>query len=148
MDSIDRVPEYHIDASSFQKPLVQLAEVLAQKVRREAPKLLAAPDFVSVDLHVLIRQAMSTYDLLFYVNADERRDGDAYWRPVYQEAMDDLTAAMRSNLSSAENIFNIDGTNPERTSKPCIWNLTDLDTLVFCPSDNVIIFRPSNWNDG
>jgi len=36
-------PEYTIDASTFQKQLVKLAEVLAQKVRREAPKLLRAP---------------------------------------------------------------------------------------------------------
>lgn len=72
-----------IDASTFQKPLKQLAEVLAQKVKREAPKLLSAPGFVSVDLHVLIRQTMYTYDLLFYLNADERRKTDPYWRNAY-----------------------------------------------------------------
>src|SRR5438876_10805918 len=60
-----------INASTFQKPLKQLAEVLAQKVKREAPGRLPAPGFVCVDLHVLIRQAMYTYDLLFYLNADE-----------------------------------------------------------------------------
>jgi hypothetical protein len=75
--------EYNIDAATFQKPLGQLAEVLAQKVKREAPTLLAAPHFVSVDLHVLIRQAMYTYDLLFYLNADERRETDPYWRNAY-----------------------------------------------------------------
>jgi hypothetical protein len=75
--------EYNLDASTFQKPLGQLAEVLAQKVKREVPPLLRAPDFVAVDLHVLIRQAMYTYDLVFYVNADERRQTDCYWRPVY-----------------------------------------------------------------
>lgn len=56
---------FHIDASTFQKPLQQLAEVLSQKVKREAPKLLAAPGFVAFDLHVLMRQAQHTYDLLF-----------------------------------------------------------------------------------
>jgi hypothetical protein len=75
--------EYHLDATTFQKPLGQLAEVLAQKLRREAPKLIAAPNFVAVDLHVLIRQAMYTYDLLFYLNADERRETDPYWRNAY-----------------------------------------------------------------
>src|SRR5271157_463149 len=75
--------EYDLDASTFQRPLGLLAEVLAQKVRREAPKLIAAPSFVAVDLHVLIRQAMYTYDLLFYLNADERREGDCYWRNTY-----------------------------------------------------------------
>jgi hypothetical protein len=72
-----------LDASTFQKPLGQLAEVLSQKVKREGPKLLAAPGFVAFDLHVLIRQAQHTYDLLFYLNADERRDADCYWRPAY-----------------------------------------------------------------
>lgn len=75
--------ELNIDATTFQKPLGQLAEVLAQKLRREAPKILAAPQFVSIDLHVLIRQAMYTYGLLFYLNADERRETDPYWRNAY-----------------------------------------------------------------
>ena len=74
---------YNLDASTFQEPLVKLAEVLAQKVKREAPRLLAAPGFVSVDLHVLIRQAMYTYNTLFYLNADERRKTDPFWRTAY-----------------------------------------------------------------
>jgi hypothetical protein len=74
---------YNLDASTFQEPLVKLAEVLAQKVKREAPRLLAAPSFVSVDLHVLIRQAMYTYNALFYLNADERRKTDPFWRTAY-----------------------------------------------------------------
>jgi hypothetical protein len=72
-----------IDASTFQKPLGLLAEVLSQKVKREAPKLLAAPGFVAFDLHVLMRQAQYTYDLLFYLNADDRRENDPNWRPAY-----------------------------------------------------------------
>jgi hypothetical protein len=72
-----------LDAKTFQKPLIELAETLAQKVKREAPKLLPAPGFVPIDLHILMRQAMYTYDLLFYLNADERRQRDCYWRPAY-----------------------------------------------------------------
>jgi hypothetical protein len=83
MDHGEESPEPHIDASTFQQPLGRLAEVLAQKVKREAPKLLAAPDYVTIDMNVLIRQAMSTYDLLFYINADERRENDCYWKPIY-----------------------------------------------------------------
>jgi len=71
--------EVRIDASTFQKPLVKLAEVLAQKVLREAP--ITGP--CRVDLHILIRQSMWTYDLLFYLNADERRETDCYWRNGY-----------------------------------------------------------------
>ena len=79
----DAENEVHLDASTFQRPLEQLAEVLAQKVKREAPKLLSAPPFVAVDLHVLVRQAIYTYNLLFYLNADERRETDCYWRNAY-----------------------------------------------------------------
>jgi hypothetical protein len=73
----------YVDAQTFQKPLGRLAEVLAQKVRREAPKMLSAPRYVSEDLYILIRKAMCTYDLFFYENADERRQGDPYFRGVY-----------------------------------------------------------------
>jgi hypothetical protein len=31
----------------------------------------------------MVRQAMRTYDLFFYVNADERRDSDCHWKSVY-----------------------------------------------------------------
>ncbi len=57
--------------------LGQLAEVLAQKLKREATKNLG---YVAVDLHVLIRYAIWTYNLLFYLNADERRETDTHWR--------------------------------------------------------------------
>jgi hypothetical protein len=72
-----------LDASMFQKPLGQLAEVLSQKVRREAHKIIGLAEFISFDLHALIRQAQYTYDLLFYLNADDRRETDSYWRPAY-----------------------------------------------------------------
>jgi hypothetical protein len=77
---------YNLDAGAFQEPLVRLAEVLAQKVKREAPKALPAPGFVSFDLHILVRHAMYTYNLLFYLNADERRKNDCYWRAGYSIA--------------------------------------------------------------
>jgi hypothetical protein len=41
----------NIDASTFQKPLRMLAEVMAQKAKREAP----VPPFMREDLHVLVR---------------------------------------------------------------------------------------------
>jgi hypothetical protein len=72
-----------LDAGTFQDQLGQLAEVLAQKVLREAPKMLDAPDYVPVDMHVLIRQAIYTYALLFYLNADERRTKDCHWKLAY-----------------------------------------------------------------
>lgn len=45
-------------------------------------------------------------------------------------ALDDLERAMRRDLSGADKLFNIEGVTPERTSKFCTWNLTDLDHLV------------------
>ena len=72
-----------IDATTFQKPISDLAETISQKVRREAPKLLRAPTFVSEDLHVLTRQAQYTYAFLFYLNADERRDAEWFWKNAY-----------------------------------------------------------------
>jgi tetratricopeptide (TPR) repeat protein len=48
----------------------------------------------------------------------------------HRDAIDDLEKAMKQDLSSAANIFGSQGVEPERASKPCIWNLTDLDALV------------------
>jgi hypothetical protein len=59
-----------IDASFFQEQLGKLAEVIAQKVRREAPSMVA-PSYITVDMHVMLRQAIYTYHLLFFLNADD-----------------------------------------------------------------------------
>jgi tetratricopeptide (TPR) repeat protein len=48
----------------------------------------------------------------------------------YGEAMDDLEKAMRRDLSTADKMFNTGAVEPEKTSKLCTWNLTDLDLLV------------------
>jgi hypothetical protein len=70
-----------LDASTFQRKLETLAEVLAQKLRLEAPKLLGATaGYVSVDLHVMLRQMIYTYNLFFYLNADERVENDPHYR--------------------------------------------------------------------
>jgi len=72
-----------LDASTFQRQLETLAEVLAQKLRREAPKLLGAtPGYVSIDLHVMLRQMIYTYNSFFYLNADERVENDPHYRNI------------------------------------------------------------------
>ncbi|HEV2697524.1 MAG TPA: hypothetical protein VGU90_05995, partial [Terriglobales bacterium] len=77
-----------LDATTFQRKLETLAEVLAQKLRREAPKLLGAvPGHVSVDLHVMLRQMIYTYNLFFYLNADERVENDPHYRRQYSVVM-------------------------------------------------------------
>ncbi len=72
----------HLDATTFQEPLGKLAEVIAQKVNREASKILKH-SYVATDLYVLMRQMLHTYALLFYLNADDRRQNDCYWRTSY-----------------------------------------------------------------
>jgi tetratricopeptide (TPR) repeat protein len=48
----------------------------------------------------------------------------------YVRAMDYLERAMVRDLDDANRMFNIGDVKPEKTSKFCIWNLTDLDGLV------------------
>jgi hypothetical protein len=72
--------DVHIDAGTFQLQLGKLVEVLAQKLNREAVKHIG---YTATDLFVLLRYAIRTYDLLFYLNADERRETDPHWRDSY-----------------------------------------------------------------
>jgi tetratricopeptide (TPR) repeat protein len=44
--------------------------------------------------------------------------------------MDYLEKAMVRDLDTANRMFNIEGVEPEKTSKFCIWNLADLDGLI------------------
>jgi hypothetical protein len=104
-------PEVYIDASTFQRPLETLAEVLAQKVKREGPARLSAPGYVALDLHVLIRQTMYTYNSLFYFNADERRETDCYWRTAYSVVTLPLIRNMIDCLYNVTAILQDPGTN-------------------------------------
>jgi hypothetical protein len=79
-------PEYEIDARTFQRGLGELANTIALKVQREGHKVLPKPVFVIVDIYVMIRQALDTYDLFFFLNADERRKTDGSWRVGYSAA--------------------------------------------------------------
>jgi hypothetical protein len=67
----DQNEKSSIDASLFQEKLGKLAEVIAQKVRREAPKMVAGPPYITADMHVMLRQAIYTYHLMFFLNADD-----------------------------------------------------------------------------
>ena len=72
-----------INANTFQEPLAKLAETIAQKVWREAAQRWNAPQYVAEDVFTMMRQALATYNLLFYLNADERREQDCYWNNKY-----------------------------------------------------------------
>jgi hypothetical protein len=76
-------PSKSVDAETFQRQLGELAETMAQKIQREAPNLLPAPGYVCVDMFVMLRQALFTYSLLFYLSADKRRKNDPFRRNEY-----------------------------------------------------------------
>ena len=61
----------YIDATLFQEQLGKLAEVIAQKVRREAPGMVAGPPYITEDMHVMLRQAIYTYHLIFFLSAED-----------------------------------------------------------------------------
>ena len=72
-----------IDAKTFQDPLGKLAETIVQKVYREGRQHIAGPPYVAEDIAILVRYGASVYNLLNYLNADERRKGDCYWYVRY-----------------------------------------------------------------
>ena len=54
----------------------------------------------------------------------------------YAQAVELLYKAMSRDLDEANRMFNIGEVEPEKTSKFCTWNLTDLDTLIIrLPND-------------
>jgi hypothetical protein len=117
MHDTDKLPDF--DAGTYQKPLAQLAEVLAQKLRREAPSLLRPP-YAATDMHVLMRMAMRTYDLLHYINADDRRATDTDWRMPYSI----------TTLSLVRNMID------------CLYNIT---AILQDPSQNAPWYRKSGF---
>jgi hypothetical protein len=82
-----------MDARTFQKPLAELANTLALKVQREAVKTMK-PEYVAIDIYVMIRQALKIYELFFYLNADERRKTDPFWHVGYSAAVLPLIRCM------------------------------------------------------
>jgi tetratricopeptide (TPR) repeat protein len=61
----------------------------------------------------------------------------------FRGAVEHLESAMMRDVDSADKIFNIQGIEPERTSKFCVWNFTNLDTLIakFSSDYRVWLFR-------
>ena len=82
-----------IDAATFQPQLLSLAETLALKVDREGVSIFAVPSYVHQDLFVLLRYAKHAFGFLSYLNADERRSEDIYWRE--QHSILGLTAVRK-----------------------------------------------------
>jgi hypothetical protein len=76
-------PKRLLDAKTFQKQLDSLTDTIAYKVQREGTTHSLKPDFVVLDIYLLIRQAHQIYNLFFFMNADERREKDVDWSVAY-----------------------------------------------------------------
>jgi tetratricopeptide (TPR) repeat protein len=61
----------------------------------------------------------------------------------YAQAINDLEKAMTRDPDTANRMFNIEGVEPQKSSKFCIWNLADLDELVkrFPKDYRALLFR-------
>jgi len=92
--SVDDSKLVTINARTFQEALGKLAETMAQKVKREGTSRLPAPQFVADDIHVMIRHALAVYKVLFYLNADDRRDADPFWQDIYTVTTAPLVRSM------------------------------------------------------
>ncbi len=72
-----------VDAKTFQEPLSALAETMVQKVFREGKSHCGFPENMHDDIAMMLRYALSIYRLLFYLNADVRRQKDTEWHVEY-----------------------------------------------------------------
>jgi hypothetical protein len=72
---------WRIDATNFQHQLEELATTIAYKVQREGLQILGSRMAIA-DIYILLRQAQRTYDLFFYLNAEEHRKQPS-WRAYY-----------------------------------------------------------------
>ncbi len=90
--SAESEPGKDIDARSFQHQLGSLANTMALKVEREAPKLIK-PNFAAADIVVMLRQSLSTYAVFCFLNAEEtRKSGN--WKVGYSAAILSLIRCM------------------------------------------------------
>lgn len=95
-----------INVSTFQYPLAELATTMIHKVEREGTPLLGTPAYVAVDLAVLLRSSNETYNLLCYLNADDRVERDCTFRPIYTVVTSPLVRNIIDNLYNITLILN------------------------------------------
>jgi hypothetical protein len=76
---VAEVRPIRIDAKTFQEPLGLIASTMVEKVYREGDQHISGAWYVSGDLATLLRYAASVYNLLNYLNADQRRKEDCDW---------------------------------------------------------------------
>src|SRR5260370_1131729 len=99
-----------LDARTFQYKLEELTTAIAFKVQREGLQHGLKPDFVVADLYYLLRQSQQTYNVFFFMNADEtRRDVD--WKPAYSAVILPLARTMIDGLYNITAILENPATN-------------------------------------
>jgi hypothetical protein len=104
------MPEWHIDATKFQNQLGDLATTIAYKVQREGIQLIGSRTAVE-DIYILVRQAQRTYDLFFYLNAEEHRK-EPSWRAYYTFAALPLVRSMIDYLYNITAMLEDPGNKP------------------------------------
>lgn len=99
-----------IDAGTFQRQLEDLAITLTNKVEREGRKLVPKPPYLAIDVGILLRHCVYTYDLLFYQNSDERKQ-DTGWRQAYSFSVLSVIRSMIDALYNATALLDNPGAN-------------------------------------
>jgi len=125
------VPEgaISIDARTFQDSLARLTGTLVEKVFREGAAHCGWPATVSEDLAMLLRYSRSIYNLLFYLNADERRRDDCNWTPEYGVVVMSLVRSLIDCLYNITAILQNPGENGAAYRKSGLRRvLNDIDT--------------------
>jgi tetratricopeptide (TPR) repeat protein len=91
--------------------------------------ILNSSDFASIsnDVEAAMSHPGHVYDNTDYYSLLGKIE---FAEANYAQAINDLEKAMTRDLDTANRMFNIDGVEPQKTSKFCIWNLTDLNELV------------------
>ena len=79
--------------------------------------MLPGPMHIADDIHVMIRHAMATYNLLGYLNADERRNDDCYWNNTYGVVSAPLVRTMIDCLYNITSILEDPAKNGPRYKK-------------------------------
>jgi hypothetical protein len=87
-----------IDASTFQKPLAELARTMILKVEREATKTSGIPPYIPIDIAMLLRMSNETLNLLCFINSDENMAASSSSKPIYTVVVFPLVRNMIDNL--------------------------------------------------
>ncbi len=102
-----------IDASTYRDQISLLAEVIAQKVKREGPNHLGGSVGFHSDIFILIRQARNTYNFMYWVHSDDVRDIYG-WRDNFTFACEPLVRTLMDNLFNITLLLQDPHTNGKR----------------------------------